>query len=49
MILEDSDLIKIEGGAIRGLAYGIVVALGSLIAFITGIFDGYSNPVRCKN
>lgn len=46
--LEDYELEKIEGGAIKGLGYIIAVGIGGLISLIAGIIDGYMNPIKCR-
>ena len=43
MILEEKDLIKIQGGA-----KSLVVALGALGVFIAGVIDGIIRPLKCN-
>ena len=45
MKLENDELMNVEGGAIKYLA---LFGLGGLIAFLTGILDGYLNPQKCN-
>ena len=45
MKLNNDELLKIEGGAIKYLA---LLGLGGLIAFLTGIIDDYLNPQKCN-
>lgn len=45
MKLKNDELLKVEGGAIK---IGILFALGGLAAFITGLIDGYLNPLKCN-
>lgn len=39
---------KVEGGG-SGLVWGVVAGVGALIVLITGIIDGYLNPLPCNN
>ncbi len=39
---------KIEGGG-SGLVWGIAAGVGALIVLISGIIDGYLNPIPCNN
>lgn len=45
--LDDKDLILVRGGFDKGVSISIIV--GGLIAFISGLLDGYINPKRCNN
>ena len=45
--LSDKDLILVRGGFEKGIGLSIIV--GGLIAFISGILDGYINPKKCNN
>lgn len=45
MKLEKDELLKIDGGAIKYLAAFI---FGGIAALITGIIDGYLNPLKCN-
>ena len=47
MKLKNDDLMQVEGGAIKALA-AILFGIGALAAFITGIIDGYLNPLKCN-
>lgn len=47
MELKNDELLKVEGGAIK-FGATIFFILGGLAAFITGIIDGYFNPVKCN-
>lgn len=49
MKLETSELLEIKGGAIKGLSYAIMFSIGSLVALISGIIDGYLNPIKCRS
>ena len=43
-ILENKELITIKGGAHTALWF----AVGTLITFLFGLFDGIINPEKCK-
>lgn len=45
MILEDDELLEINGGAV---SIGLASALIGGIVFIIGIIDGYLRPLRCR-
>lgn len=44
--ISDEKLEKISGGGIEWL--GIGVGIATLIVFISGIIEGYTNPGRCN-
>ncbi|MDO5393193.1 MAG: class IIb bacteriocin, lactobin A/cerein 7B family [Mycoplasmatota bacterium] len=44
--VEDEKLEKITGGAVEWL--GIGVAIAAIIIFLSGVFEGYTNPGRCE-
>lgn len=46
MILKDNEAQKYTGGGKVAAAIG--VAIGFAVAFVLGIFDGYSNPKACR-
>ena len=47
--ITDKELYKIEGGTNTvGLSAIIVGAVTAIVAFISGIIDGYTNPQRCN-
>ena len=43
MILTNKELKEINGGKIA-----IIAGIGSLIAFIAGILDGITRPLKCR-
>ena len=47
MRLKNDELLKVEGGAIK-LFSALMAGLGALAALITGIIDGYLNPLKCN-
>ena len=47
MKLNDEELLNIDGGAVK-LFTAIAFGLGALAALITGIVDGYLNPLKCN-
>ena len=47
MRLNNEELMHIEGGAIKMFA-AIMFGIGALAAFVTGIIDGYLNPLKCN-
>lgn len=49
MKLTDNELYKIEGGAKTPLQYALLLGIGGLIVLITGIIDGYLNPLKCNS
>ena len=49
MKLTDNELYNIEGGAIKSFQQVILFLIGGLIVLITGIIDGYTNPLKCNN
>ena len=42
-----NELKKINGGGVSGFIAGIF-AVGSFIAFLAGVLDGYTRPLRCN-
>ena len=44
--VEDEKLEKITGGAVECL--GIGVSIAAIIIFLSGVFEGYTNPGRCE-
>lgn len=47
MTLNDVELMNISGGAVKTIA-AIAIVFGSVFAFVTGIIDGYFNPIKCR-
>ena len=47
MKLKSEELQNIEGGAVKMLAV-ILFGVGALAAFVTGVIDGYLNPLKCN-
>jgi len=43
MILTNKELKEINGGKI-----GIIAGIGAIIAFIAGILDGITRPLKCR-
>ncbi len=43
-MLEKQELLSVKGG-VNWIAVGIG---GAIAAFLIGIFDGYTNPVKCR-
>lgn len=46
-MLTDYELINITGGALKALTI-VFMGIGALVALVTGIFDGYYNPIKCR-
>lgn len=44
--INESELEKISGGGIEWFAVG--VGITTLVVFISGIIEGYTNPGRCS-
>ena len=44
--LSDNELMDITGGSSK---LSMTLIVGGLIAFISGILDGYMNPKKCNN
>lgn len=49
MKLEECKLREIKGGSVKGVAFFIAIGLGGLISLLAGIFEGYSNPNKCRS
>lgn len=47
MKLSNNELLTVEGGAIK-LFTAVLFGIGGLIAFLTGVIDGYLNPTKCN-
>lgn len=47
-MLREYELDKIVGGATVSSCVGVSLVVTAIIAFITGIIDGYTNPRRCN-
>lgn len=43
--VEEEKLEKVTGGAVEWLGVGLAVA--AIIIFLSGVFEGYTNPGRC--
>jgi len=48
MKLNENELIRVEGGAIKSIGYIIGISVGGIFALLAGIIDGYMNPVKCR-
>lgn len=48
MILNNQELAKIQGGGKSKKTYGLLIALGGVIALAVGIIDGYLRPLKCN-
>lgn len=49
MILENNDLVLVKGGLLgKTIGYGIWFVIGGVVAFISGVIDGYMNPIKCN-
>ena len=47
--ISDKELYKIEGGSTSvGVAAVIASAITAIVAFLSGIIEGYTNPQRCN-
>ena len=46
-LLTNEELKNINGGGVSGFIAGIF-AVGSFIAFLAGVLDGYTRPLRCN-
>jgi hypothetical protein len=44
--ITDENLEKISGGGVQWFALGLGIA--TLVIFISGIIEGYTNPGRCN-
>ena len=44
MILEEKDLVKIDGG----INYSLLAAIGAIGVFIAGVIDGILRPLKCN-
>ncbi len=42
MYLTEKELKQVTGGE-----YGIWAAIGGVVAFLIGLFDGFLNPTKC--
>lgn len=45
MILKESELYAMDGGAIH---WGVVGVIGAIGVFIVGVVDGLLRPLRCN-
>lgn len=45
MELTKDELLNIRGG---GISFGVAALIGAGIAFIIGVIDGISRPLRCN-
>lgn len=45
--VSNEELDKISGGGVEWLGIGLAVA--AFVVFLSGIFEGYTNPGRCSN
>ncbi len=50
-VLNDNELERVTGGAIGTTTLIVLIGIGvvSLIVFLSGVFNGYTNPGRCNN
>ena len=47
--ISGNELYKIEGGSTSvGVAAIMVSAITAIVAFLSGIIEGYTNPQRCN-
>lgn len=47
--ISDNELYKIEGGSTSvGMVATIVGGIVAIVAFVSGIIEGYTNPQRCN-
>ena len=42
--VKENELSKITGG---GFSFGIAIGIGSLVVFVIGLIEGYTNPIKC--
>lgn len=45
--IEEKELDKISGGGLEW--FGIGVAITTIVIFISGIIEGFTNPGRCSD
>lgn len=45
-LLKEEEMKRVEAGADTFVVAGIVAAI---VAFLIGVFHGYSNPQECRN
>ena len=43
--INDLELEKISGGSVEWIGIGLGIA--ALVVFLSGVFEGYTNPGRC--
>ncbi len=43
--VNDEKLEKISGGSVEWLGIGLAIA--AIVIFLSGVFEGYTNPGRC--
>lgn len=43
--ISDDKLDKISGGGVEWLGIGLAIA--AIVIFLSGVFEGYTNPGRC--
>ena len=47
--ISDNELYKVEGGATSvGMVATIISAVTAIVAFLSGIIEGYTNPQGCN-
>lgn len=44
--LKQEQMKNISGGAVN---WGLLAGIGAAIVFFIGLFDGYINPIKCRN
>lgn len=45
MILNNNELKEVKGGA---FSFVIAAIVGIIITFAIGVFDGFTNPIKCR-
>ena len=50
-VLNDNELERVTGGAIGTTTLIVLIGIGvvSFVVFLSGVFNGYTNPGRCNN
>ena len=50
-VLNDNELERVTGGAIGTTTLIVLIGIGvvSLVVFLSGVFNGYTNPGKCNN
>lgn len=45
MELQTKELLNIRGG---GISFGAIALIGAGVAFVIGIIDGFTRPLKCN-